>query len=469
VTRGARSLSRALVVRCFVVYLLSFAVISALVLLEFRLGPEAIEGRSLFARTAEVADRLERTPDGGVALRPPGPWAADLGPGPFGLVVRALPDRRPLLVAGTLRPDVDAAIADDDGDGNVFLTAIDRSSGARLVAARRTALLGGVPVEIELSRSVEDLLTLFATVVRLWFEKSWPYFVAMLALMLAAIHLTVRSTLAPVNRIADAASAMGADTLGRRLPGEGVPREVQPLVGAINDLLGRLDAAFAAQRRFNANAAHELKTPLAVLAASLARAPGDADLAAIARQSGHAVTQLLRLADIEAGVAIDRRRIVLDDLAAEVARDMAPAFVVAGGDLALCRAPRPVPVTGDAVLVGIALRNLLDNVLVHAPKGSRVCVRVEEDGTLAVEDDGEPLDVDAARTLFDPFVRLDRGRPGAGLGLSIVRQIAVALDGETGWRPAADGRRGNVFRIRLPLAADPAGDGPAVSDDPGAR
>jgi signal transduction histidine kinase len=467
--RASRSLSGALVARCFVVYLLFFAVISALVLLEFRLGAEAIEGRSLFARTAEVADRLERTPDGGVALGPPGPWAADLGPGPFGLVVRALPDRRPLLVAGTLRPDVDAAIIDDDGDEDVFLTAIDRSTGARLVAARRTALLDGTPVEIELSRSVEDLLTLFATVVRLWFQESWAYFVAMLGLMLAAIHMTVRTTLAPVTRIAEAASAMGAGTLGRRLPDEGVPREVQPLVGAINDLLGRLDVAFAAQRRFNANAAHELKTPLAVLAASLSRGQGDADLAAIARQSGHTVTQLLRLADIEAGTAIDRRRIVLDDLAAEVAREIAPAFVAAGGDLALRRAARPVVVIGDTALVGIALRNLLDNVLVHAPRGSRASVGIAEDGTLTVEDEGEPIDPDIAHTLFDPFVRLDRGRPGAGLGLSIVRQVAAALGGAAGWCPAADGRRGNIFQIRLPLAGDHADEGLAVSGDPAAR
>jgi hypothetical protein len=101
----------------------------------------------------EGADRLERTPDGGVALRPPGPWAADLGPGPFGLVVRALPDRRPLLVAGTLRPDVDAAIADDDGDGDVFLTAIDRSSGARLVRMMRPDTPSTGPAGLSKSRS----------------------------------------------------------------------------------------------------------------------------------------------------------------------------------------------------------------------------------------------------------------------------------------------------------------------------
>jgi two-component system OmpR family sensor kinase len=243
-----------------------------------------------------------------------------------------------------------------------------------------------------------------------------------------------------------------------------VPEELQPLAASINGLLARLSDALAAQRRFTADAAHELRTPLAALKLQLdlARRNGAAsgggqaaldDLEAGVARASHVVEQLLTLARVEPE-AMARARTQCD--LAALARDavVARAGLAAAKsiDLGLVRADAAI-VDGEAANLAILLSNLLDNALRYTPRGGRIDVAVEQadDGaTLAVADTGPGIPADERARVFDRFVRgRDVHEPGSGLGLSIVKRIADAHHATVTLDAPAEGS-GLVVRVRFP-------------------
>jgi len=240
------------------------------------------------------------------------------------------------------------------------------------------------------------------------------------------------------------------------IPQHDVPEEVAPLVDAINDLLQRLDKTIATQRHFLADAAHQLKTPLAGLrmqAELVAREidSGQADprsvrlsllqIALSSERAAHMVNQLLALARAEHSGSL--MRAVPVDLA-EVTRHAVQDFVPralelgvdlgyegpgdgvlpSGGDASLAE------VYGDAVLLGEVVRNLVDNALHYTPVGGQVTARVRPDAfgealLLQVEDSGPGIEPAEREHVFRPFYRtLGTGVEGSGLGLAIVQEIA---------------------------------------------
>jgi two-component system OmpR family sensor kinase len=218
-----------------------------------------------------------------------------------------------------------------------------------------------------------------------------------------------------------------------------LPDELRPLAGSLNDLLARLDAALSAQRRFTADAAHELRTPLAALKLQLdmARRAADAagreaayvDLDEGVRRASHLVDQLLTLARIEPE-AMQSGAVDCDLVA--IAKDaiVGRAALAAGKgvDLGLAQAT-PAVVHGNPASLGVLLSNLLDNALRYTPAGGRVDVSVEQrDGvaTLGVADTGPGIPPEERERVFDRFYRGKATEPGSGLGLSIVRRIADA-------------------------------------------
>ena len=226
------------------------------------------------------------------------------------------------------------------------------------------------------------------------------------------------------------------------------PEEVSPLVGAINDLLARLDRSIAAQKHFLADAAHQLKTPLAGLRtqAELAQreidAGGDAksvkrSLHQIARSSqraAHMVNQLLSMARAEDSEQARRLQTFnLAGLAIETVRDFVPRAMEAGIDLGY-EGPEPgerqaVRLLGQPVLAREAIRNLVDNALQYTPRGGVVTVRLLADpfgqvAMLQVEDNGPGIPEAERELVFQPFYRaLGTEVDGSGLGLAIVREI----------------------------------------------
>lgn len=237
----------------------------------------------------------------------------------------------------------------------------------------------------------------------------------------------------------------GADDL-RPLPEQLAPQEIAPLIGSVNALMARLQASLAAQKRFIANAAHQLRTPLAALRAQselLQTMPDGADreqamrrLTATGERASHLATQLLTLVRAEsAGTTSERVRVDLNTLCEVVALDVIPHALAREIDFALdTHAAGPVEIFGDATLLGEMIRNLLDNAFKYTPTRGSVSLTVRTDPPACVVDDSGPgvAPSDHDR-IFAPFARVplvdsETGLPipGTGLGLAIVKEVADA-------------------------------------------
>jgi two-component system sensor histidine kinase TctE len=238
------------------------------------------------------------------------------------------------------------------------------------------------------------------------------------------------------------------------IPEWDVPDEVAPLVGAINDLLQRLDRSVATQRQFLADAAHQLKTPLAGLRMQAELAAREIDsgrgdpvtirhslhqIALSTQRAARMVNQLLAMAHAEdTGQALRRVPVDLAELTREVVRDFVPRAIERHIDLGY-EGPQEHPrlsVLGDRVLLGELVRNLVDNALQYTPQGGTVTARVLPDPfgqvlVLQVEDTGPGIAVAEREAVFRPFYRaLDTVVDGTGLGLAIVHEIAQRHDAE---------------------------------------
>ena len=266
-----------------------------------------------------------------------------------------------------------------------------------------------------------------------------------LPLLAVGVGWTVRRALRPLHALGHRVAARSPRALDA-LPQDGVPAEVQPLVHALNGLLGRVAEQVAGERRFTADAAHELRTPIAAIRMQAQVAQGatqdeerraalDATIAGCDRAT-RLVDQLLQLARLEAD-AVDAQpaagRDTPTDLAAVAARlvrELSDAARARGQQIRLECPPRPVDVPMSAALAAVLLRNLLDNALRYGPDGGTVAVQLlpaqaTHGVRLCVEDAGPGLsDADLAR-LGERFFRvLGSGQSGSGLGWSIVRRLA---------------------------------------------
>ena len=274
---------------------------------------------------------------------------------------------------------------------------------------------------------------------------------------------------APLNALQQRLRARRPDDLSP-LDENAAPTEIAPLVVAVNDLLGRLSANVQTQRRFVADAAHQLKTPLAGLRtqAELAlhnTSPEDiqSSLRQLVAGSEHAtrlVNQLLLLANAENAGAVAMSRVDLNALAQEQAQYWVPQAMATGIDLGFEGPDGPVSVHGNALLLAELLNNLLDNALRYTPQGGHVTVRLwvhHPHAVLAVEDTGPGIAESERERVFDRFYRvLGTGTSGSGLGLAIVKEIAQKHQGDvavTGTGPDGAGP-GTCMQVTLMRLAD---------------
>lgn len=242
----------------------------------------------------------------------------------------------------------------------------------------------------------------------------------------------------------------------------GVPAEVMPLVQSLNDLLGRLDEALTLQSRFVADAAHQLKTPIAAVKTELEVALREDDQER-ARQSlrgaqaglerlSRLASQLLSLArnEPEAAGAVQLVPLDLGTLALEVAKDWVPSALERGIDLGFEGSGQPAPIRGDASRLRELLDNLLDNAVRYTREGGRITVRVAAGRVLEVNDDGPSIPESERARVFERFHRLlGSSKDGSGLGLAIAQEIALIHGAEITLREDIDGV-GNTFSVAFP-------------------
>ncbi|MDR0281082.1 MAG: sensor histidine kinase [Paucimonas sp.] len=278
----------------------------------------------------------------------------------------------------------------------------------------------------------------------------------MLALgALLLVWFAVSAALRPLERLRSEVEERQPDDL-RPLPEVEVQHELGPLVRALNHFTERLRRQFERQGQFIADAAHELRTPLAVLKARVelglrSQAPQVwretlEDAAQSTDKLTHLANQLLSLARVENGaraVAEGGAELLdLSQLARELGMAMAPLAHARGIALAL-EAEAPVWVKGEPTLLNELLSNLVDNALAHTPKGGNVILRVTAPCELEVEDDGPGIPEQEREKVFERFYR--RGVQGTGLGLAIVGEICRAHLAEISLH---DGEKGGL-KVRV--------------------
>jgi len=287
-------------------------------------------------------------------------------------------------------------------------------------------------------------------------DEVLPVGIPLFLATLAVAALTIRRTLQPVARLSVEAGAITPRTTGIRLDEARVPSEILPLVRAFNAALVRLDEGFTLQRRFTANAAHQLRTPLAILRARLDGLPPRPEVAALKQDCdriARVVSQLLSIARLEAHQIDLGETIELGALAAGIVADMAPLAIAEGRGLALDHPAEPIYVRGNSAALRDAVANLIDNALRYGPAGQPVEVTLRPGASLAVADRGPGIAPKDRARLFEPFWRGHQPRgSGSGLGLAIVQEIALAHGGEV---EALD-RAGGGAEFRIAIAQVPA-------------
>jgi signal transduction histidine kinase len=255
-----------------------------------------------------------------------------------------------------------------------------------------------------------------------------PFIVAILVVSAC----TVRRALAPLHQLSALAADINPGNSATRLPQADVPNEIVPLVQAVNSALDRLDEGLRIQREFNANAAHQLRTPLAVLSANI-DTMGDKATAAKLRYDvdlmSRIVTQLLLVAKLETLDFRGDERVDLRAAAHEVAEDLGPLAVSTGRTLEIDEPAGPVLAAGNQFAVTAALGNLIENALSHTPAGGVVHIRVTAGATIDVEDSGPGVPPHLREKIFERFWKGDASKEGVGLGLSIVCRVMSALQG----------------------------------------
>ncbi|HEV7860490.1 MAG TPA: ATP-binding protein [Pyrinomonadaceae bacterium] len=300
------------------------------------------------------------------------------------------------------------------------------------------------------------------------------YVAVPLALLIASLggYFLARKSLAPVMAIGDRAARIGASNLNERLPVSNSRNELGRLARIFNELLARLDLSFEQQRRFMADASHELRTPVAIvcgesevaLSQQLRRPEQYRESLAIVHDEGRRLTRIVEdlfmLARADAGqYQFESTNFYLDETVGECVRAVRSLAAQHGLDLQYRPAVDEMPMRGDEGLTRRMILNLLDNAIKYTPVGGRIRVDLERDDNgylMRVTDTGKGIPAEAQSHIFERFYRVDQARSrngeaggsGAGLGLSIASWIAGMHGGRITLERSD--RNGSTFLTCLP-------------------
>jgi signal transduction histidine kinase len=283
-----------------------------------------------------------------------------------------------------------------------------------------------------------------------FFAITLPGLAVMTLATLFATPRVVRNALIGLDEAAQQARKIDIDKQGTRLPSDAVPLEVAPLVDAVNDALARLDEGYERHRRFLADAAHELRTPIAILTTRLESLPGSADknrLIEDAARLGTLTEQLLDVQRFQRNL-VQPSRIDLGTLCSRVIADLAPMAIAAGYDISLQKEVEHVEVWGDESSLERVLINIVQNAIQHGGRRGEIVVALKAPAVVEVKDDGPGVPAAQREQVFEAFHRAGPHSRGAGLGLHLVQEIMRLHDGEVS--VVDTDSKGACFRVTLP-------------------
>jgi signal transduction histidine kinase len=274
---------------------------------------------------------------------------------------------------------------------------------------------------------------------------------ALIVLTVIGVPLVIHFSLRSVKQVASQIDQIDYEARGTQIEGGQLPREILPMVRGMNKALLRIDAGSELTERFFVNAAHELRTPIAILQVRLEvldPGPETDKFKLIVRRLAVLVKQLLDIETFRQNPP-ERRLVDLGKIVAEAIADLAPYAVAEGYTISLDCPEDPVWVNGDAAALDRMFVNLIQNAVQHGGKKGSISVRVAESGVIEVEDQGPGIDHAKRDLIFEAFYRFTPHGSGAGLGLKMVRDIARAHGGEVVLEPETG--VGSRFVVSLPV------------------
>ncbi|MEY9183944.1 signal transduction histidine kinase [Bradyrhizobium sp. USDA 326] len=322
-----------------------------------------------------------------------------------------------------------------DADGRLLFSSHRRPAAVAqprfpetISGAGVTRHIAGKTVRIQVAEDLAHRDVITDDIVSNFFRRVGWITIPILLVLLATDIIIFRRAIAPLWKASEEASNIGPARIDIRLPTAQIPREIMPLVTAVNQALDRLEEGFRLQRQFTADAAHQLRTPLAILRTRIetlgdgaARQALHADVEAMSRL----VAQLLEIAELDTLVRDPGETADLRAVCAEVVGSIAPFAIAQHKDIALKGTDAPVLIQGNSEMIQRAIFNLAENAIKFTAKDTSVDVEVREDGSVRVRDCGPGIAEAERELIFQRFWRADRRRSdGAGLGLSIVRAVA---------------------------------------------
>lgn len=318
--------------------------------------------------------------------------------------------------------------------------------------AGRVQILTGTQGQMSVQRLARGISGGFVAVIL-------PVIVLMALATSLATPLVVRRALAGLSRTVTQAAHIEFDKRGAQLQVSDVPVEISALVSAVNDALRRLDAGYERHQHFLAQAAHELRTPIAILNARVSALPAGTDKRDLLEDAARLTTLAGQLLDLQ---RLDQKQnhflaVNLVAMTKQLLFDLGPLALGAGYDVAFEPECDEILVTGDQTSLERALTNLVQNAIDHGGRQGTITVRVGKSGFVEVCDEGNGIAWGEREQIFEPFNRFGPDGRGAGLGLNLVREIMQLHGGNVAVVNA--GSKGACLRMSFP--ANGVGDGDA--------
>jgi signal transduction histidine kinase len=450
------------------------AVIVAAVLLRFVLhwslasDVAKLQLSTMAAQTEIFARHLKPLSTGGWSLRLPD-GVRDQYSETYGRYAYAIIDGAGTVIFSS-RANKRPLFAIDPNETGIVPHKARTPGGAKTIAGASTREdIDGHPVWIQVAEELSHRDVIVDDVLASFLQQVVWIIVPVLLLLLGADIIIFRLAIGPLHRASDRAKHISPTRLDVRLPTDDMPPEILPLVEAVNQALDRLEQGFRSQREFSADAAHELRTPLAILRTRIETLPHSEASRALGRDvenMSRVVSQLLDATELETAVVDPEAVADIHEVCVEVAEFIAPLALKRGKSIELTSADEPVLVKGNAEMIRRATRNVVENALHHTPEGTAIEIIVGPDGSISVIDNGGGVPLADREAIFQRFWRRSsRASGGAGLGLSIVKKIVEAHSGSV---TVEDGPgRGARFIMRFPLVVGRnLSSRPAVPDYP---
>jgi signal transduction histidine kinase len=450
---------RSIVTRTIALHLVAIAATSILMplALYLMLNHTALDlqNTALREQADQILNYINRDTDGTLRLDMPRSIAELYSEG-YGRYAFAVLDEDGRVMFSSLPNNGRVANVSPRGDQPVYFT--ERRDGATLYGVSLPVGAAGRKLTIQVSQDLAHRDVLIDDIVADFFTRVGWITAPILFLLLVIDVAIIRRAMRPVIAASNLAERIGPLRTDLRLPEADMPREVRPLVHAVNQALDRLEEGFRGQREFTADAAHELRTPLAILRTQidmiadreLARSLGN-DVEDMSRL----VNQLLEMAELDTFVIGPDETADLVTVSAEVAAYLAPIALADNKRVAVIGARGPVLVRGNPDMLGRAVRNLVENALVHTPPDTTVEITVDARGSITVSDRGPGVPPTEREHIFRRFWRRDRQRQGsAGLGLSIVARIAERHGASVSVADRTGG--GAAFTLSFPMLVSEA-------------